>query len=67
MWTTRPPPCSPGTRQVFRLHRDVGELDGTWTSKEIVYGIASMPPDLTDPAHLNHYERAHWTVENRLR
>ncbi|MBX7266232.1 transposase [Micromonospora sp. Llam7] len=36
------------------------------TGKEIVYGIASMPADLTPPAHLNHYIRRHWTVENRL-
>ncbi|MEU4234599.1 ISAs1 family transposase [Nonomuraea sp. NPDC026600] len=56
----------PGARQAFRLRRDVGEIDGPWTSKEIVYGITSLPTDLAGPAHLNHYERAHWTVENRL-
>jgi hypothetical protein len=31
-----------------------------------VYGIASMPADLACPAHLNHYTRRHWIVENRL-
>lgn len=56
----------PGARQAFRLRRDVGDLDGAWTSKEIVYGITSLPADLGGPAHLNHYERAHWGVENRL-
>ncbi|GAA3441104.1 ISAs1 family transposase [Planomonospora venezuelensis] len=56
----------PGARQAFRLRRDVGGLDGVWTSKEIVYGITSLPADLAGPVHLNHYERAHWVVENRL-
>lgn len=56
----------PGARQAFRLRRDVGDVDGVWTSKEIVYGITSLPADLAGPAHLNHYERAHWGVENRL-
>ncbi|MBA3490075.1 MAG: ISAs1 family transposase [Longispora sp.] len=56
----------PGARQVFRLRRDVGGGDGVWTSKEIVYGITSLPATLAGPAHLNFYERQHWTVENRL-
>jgi predicted transposase YbfD/YdcC len=56
----------PGARQVFRLRRDTGGLDGVRTSKEIVYGIASLPADLASPAHLNHYTRRHWTVECRL-
>jgi predicted transposase YbfD/YdcC len=56
----------PGAQQAFRLQRDVGGLDGTRTSKEIVYGITSLPAHLAGPAHLNHYERGHWTVENRL-
>lgn len=37
----------PGARQAFRLRRDVGDLarppDGPWISKEIVFGIASLP------------------------
>ena len=56
----------PGARQVFRLRRDTGGLDGVRTSKDIVYGIASTGADLAGPAHLNHYARAHWTVEDRL-
>jgi predicted transposase YbfD/YdcC len=56
----------PAARQAFRLRRDTGGLDGIWTSKEIVYGITSLPPDLAGPAHLNHYERGHWTVENKI-
>ena len=56
----------PGARQTFRLRRDTGGLDGVHTGKEIVYGITSLPTDLAGPAHLNHYIRRHWTVENRL-
>jgi hypothetical protein len=56
----------PGARQVFRLRRDTGGLDGVRTSKQIVYGIVSMSADLAPPAHLHHYTRRHWSVENRL-
>ncbi|MEO3781628.1 ISAs1 family transposase [Micromonospora sp. B11E3] len=56
----------PAARQVFRLRRDTGGLDNVRTRKEIVYGITSMPTDLAGPAHLNHYAREHWCVENRL-
>ncbi len=56
----------PGAHQVFRLRRDTGGLDGQRTSKEIVYGITSLPANLAGPAHLNTYERSHWSVENRL-
>jgi len=56
----------PGAAQAFRLRRDTGGLDGVWTGKEIVYGITSLPADLAGPAQLNHYERRHWVVEDRL-
>lgn len=56
----------PGARQAFRLRRDAGGLDGSWRSKQIVYGITSLPAEAAGPAQLNHYERAHWGVENRL-
>jgi DDE_Tnp_1-associated/Transposase DDE domain len=56
----------PGARQVFRLRRDVGGLDGVRTSKHLVYAITSLTADLAPPVHLNHYVRRHWTVENRL-
>jgi predicted transposase YbfD/YdcC len=56
----------PGANQVFRLRRDSGDLDGTCTAKEIVFGVTSLPTTLAGPEHLNHYERAHWSVENRL-
>jgi predicted transposase YbfD/YdcC len=56
----------PGARQVLRLRRDTGGLDGVRTGKEIVYAITSLPADLAGPHHLNHYAREHWCVENRL-
>ena len=55
----------PGAAQVFRLRRDTGDLDGTWTGKEILFGVTSLPADLAGPAHLNHYERKHWGIEIR--
>ena len=56
----------PGAVQAFRLRRDTGGLDGVWTGKEIVYGVTSLPAALAGPAQLNHYERRHWVVEDRL-
>jgi predicted transposase YbfD/YdcC len=56
----------PGAVQAFRLRRDTAGLDGVWIRKEIVYGITSLPADLAGAAQLNHYERRHWVVEDRL-
>ena len=56
----------PGARQVFRLRRDTGGLDGVRTNKEIIHGIVSLDATQAGPAHLNHYARGHWTVENSL-
>jgi hypothetical protein len=47
----------PGARQVFRLRRDTGGLDGVRTGKEIIYGIVSLDAEQASPAHLNHYAR----------
>ena len=56
----------PGARQVLRLRRYTGGLDGVRTSKEIIHGIVSLDTCQATPQHLNHYIRGHWTVENRL-
>ncbi|ROO50729.1 IS4 family transposase [Micromonospora sp. Llam0] len=56
----------PGARQVFRLRRDTGGLDGVRTSKEIIHGIVSVTAAQAGPEHLNHYARGHWVVENCL-
>lgn len=68
--TLRVAPCDdslfPGARQVFRLRRDTGGLDGVRTGKEIIHGIVSLSAGHASPQHLNHYARGHWCVENRL-
>jgi predicted transposase YbfD/YdcC len=68
--TLRVAPCDdtvfPGARQVFRLRRDTGGLDGVRTSKEIIHGIVSATAEQANPEHLNHYARGHWIVENGL-
>ncbi|MGX6608300.1 ISAs1 family transposase, partial [Micromonosporaceae bacterium Da 78-11] len=68
--TIRVAPCNddlfPGARQVFRLRRDTGGLDGIRTSKEIIHGIVSLTADQAGPEHLNAYARGHWAVENGL-
>jgi predicted transposase YbfD/YdcC len=56
----------PGAAQVFRIRRDTGGLDGIRTGKEVVFGVTSLPENLAGPAHLNHYERTHWFVENKV-
>ncbi|MGX6608633.1 ISAs1 family transposase, partial [Micromonosporaceae bacterium Da 78-11] len=56
----------PGARQVFRLRRDTGGLDGVRTSKQIIHGIVSLDAERAGPQHLNAYARGHWSVENRL-
>lgn len=55
--TLRVAPCDdslfPGARQVFRLRRDTGGLDGIRTSEEIIHGIVSLNADPASPHHLN--------------
>jgi hypothetical protein len=38
---------------------------GHWISKEIAYGITSLPPELAGPRYLAIYARQHWAIENR--
>ncbi len=56
----------PHAAQIFRLRRDRAGLDGVRTSKEIAYGITSLPSDLAGPAQLTALTRGHWTIENKL-
>jgi predicted transposase YbfD/YdcC len=56
----------PGAAQIFRLRRDAGPLNGPWESKEIVFGVTSLPAKLAGPAQLAHYERAHWGAVESL-
>lgn len=55
----------PGAVQVLRIRRDTGPTHGPWDSKEIAYGITSLPASLAGPRHLAIYARNHWAIENR--
>jgi predicted transposase YbfD/YdcC len=55
----------PHAAQVFRIRRDTGPTHGPWESKEIAYGITSLPAGLAGPRQLAFYARQHWGIENR--
>lgn len=55
----------PGAAQVLRIRRDAGPAADQWTSKEIAYGITSLPARLAGPRHLAVYACQHWAIENR--
>jgi predicted transposase YbfD/YdcC len=55
----------PHAAQVFRTVRYRGGLDGQRTSKQVVYGITSLPPDAAGPADIAADQRGHWSIENR--
>jgi predicted transposase YbfD/YdcC len=55
----------PGAAQVLRIRRDTGPTNGPWESKEIAYGITSLPAGLAGPRQLSVYARQHWAIENR--
>ncbi len=54
----------PGVAQVFRLER-------TWRAggtrhRQVMYGITSLPPAVSDAARLLALKRGHWQIEHRL-
>ena len=49
----------PGVRQVFRLEREVLHVKSGKRSKEVVYGITSLPRLLADAGQLNALIRGH--------
>ena len=55
----------PYAAQVLRIRRDTGPTLGPWESKEIAYGITSLPAGLAGPRHLAIYARQHWAIENK--
>ena len=55
----------PHAAQVLRIRRDAGPTRGPWESKEIAYGITSLPAHLAGPRQLATYARNHWAIENR--
>ncbi len=52
--------------QVFRIQRDVFDLDGRPRSHEIAVGVTSLPPERADPARLLALVRGHMRIENRV-
>lgn len=54
----------PGAAQVCRILR-MREIAGK-QSREIVYGVTSLPRERASPAALLDLNREHWGIENRL-
>ncbi|HEU5375711.1 MAG TPA: ISAs1 family transposase [Ktedonobacteraceae bacterium] len=50
--------------QVFRIQRE--RTSRGKTSVEVIYGWTSLSPKRCSPQQLLHFNRGHWSVENRL-
>lgn len=50
--------------QVFRIQRE--RTNQGKTSVEVIYGWTSLSPKRCSPQQLLHFNRGHWSVENRL-
>ncbi len=55
-----------GVRQAFRLERTIVHNKSGKHSREVVYGITSLPRLLAGAQRLNTLVRGHWTIENRV-
>ena len=55
-----------GVRQVFRLEREVTHKRSGEVSREIVYGMTSLPRLLANAGQLLSLVRGRWTIENRV-
>lgn len=57
-------------RQVFRIVRECRWIDRSTgerrTSREVVYGITSLPRSAADAARLLALNRGHWRIENSV-
>ena len=53
-----------GVRQVMEIERI--RAKGTKMTKEVVYAITSLSPDVSSPEKLLLYTRRHWAIENEL-
>jgi len=54
----------PQARQVFRVERE--RTGGGKTTREVAYGITSLPREKADAATLLTLCRGHWRIENGL-
>jgi predicted transposase YbfD/YdcC len=62
----KPDTSIPYINQCFRVERTRIKLDGTFMSREIVYGITSIFARDAGPAELLKLNRGHWSIENSL-
>jgi predicted transposase YbfD/YdcC len=56
----------PHAAQVFRTVRYTGGLDGQRTTKQVVFGITSLPADQAGPDQIAADQRGHWSIENTI-
>lgn len=56
----------PHAAQVACVRRDVFDLDGMRTSKELAFVITSSAVERTGPAGLHTHARQHWGIENKV-
>lgn len=52
--------------QVFRIERNVTNLDGSKPRSEVVCGLTSLDADTAPPSRILEINRGHWSIENRL-
>ncbi|MHB2024306.1 MAG: hypothetical protein ACYCO3_13415, partial [Mycobacteriales bacterium] len=55
----------PHVAQVFRIEREVRNLDGSPRWTETAYGVTSLTPVKADPATVLAHNRLHWGIENK--
>jgi predicted transposase YbfD/YdcC len=56
----------PHTAQVAQLRRTVTVRSTGKTSREVVYLLTTLPPELASPQRLLELVRGHWGIENAL-
>jgi predicted transposase YbfD/YdcC len=56
----------PGVAQVFRLEREVWHAKYQGRTRQVVYGLTSLPPDQAPPQKLLALTRQYWGIENGL-
>jgi hypothetical protein len=56
----------PSLGQVFQLVREVTYLKSGKTTREVWYGITSLPPAAASACGLLTLNRQHWAIENKL-
>jgi len=56
----------PYAAQVFSLFRHTTNLRGDLLRSELVYGITSLSPDQVNPKQLLAFNRAQWSIENKV-